>query len=337
MLLLILPLIFASSFFAGLLTTHLSLSHSAVSLLSTLGAAILVSTATTIIIPEGVNSLYAPLLESRATPHIHASLIGSPSILRASTHQSVFFSALESPPPPIETYHVDPQWHIGLPLTLGFALMFLISRITPHTHHHTHVQIPEFSATTALNSANSSTSSVPSSTQQKRISATLGLVIHAAADGIAMGSASASGQSSLELAVFFAILLHKAPSAFGLASFLLKEGLSRKTIRTHLLVFSLSAPIAALLTHSILSFSDIDPTTMSKSTGILLLFSAGTFLYVAMVDILPEIMNSTSTLYSSEFHLDDAPQAGGKMSPTQVIVFMIGMCLPWVLSLISGH
>ena len=41
---------------------------------------------------------------------------------------------------------------------------------------------------------------------------TLGLVVHAAADGIAMGAAAATRQVDVEMIVFLAIMLHKAPA-----------------------------------------------------------------------------------------------------------------------------
>jgi zinc transporter 9 len=41
------------------------------------------------------------------------------------------------------------------------------------------------------------------------LNATLGLVIHGAADGIALGASSLSGNGSLGLVVFLAVLVHK--------------------------------------------------------------------------------------------------------------------------------
>ena len=52
--------------------------------------------------------------------------------------------------------------------------------------------------------------------------------MHAAADGIALGAASMGDNSQLEMVVFLAIMLHKAPGSFGLATYLLHEGLSRR-------------------------------------------------------------------------------------------------------------
>lgn len=51
-----------------------------------------------------------------------------------------------------------------------------------------------------------------------------------------------------EFAAILQKILFQAPAAFGLVSFLLHEGVDRKRIRKHLLVFSLAAPCLALLT-----------------------------------------------------------------------------------------
>ena len=77
---------------------------------------------------------------------------------------------------------------------------------------------------------------------------TLGLVVHAAADGIALGAAAATNELDVEIIIFLAIMLHKAPAAFGLVTFLLHEGLDRNRARKHLLIFSVSAPMLALIT-----------------------------------------------------------------------------------------
>jgi zinc transporter ZupT len=52
--------------------------------------------------------------------------------------------------------------------------------------------------------------------------------------------------------VFIAIMLHKAPAAFGLVSFLMHEGLERIRVRKHLIIFSFAAPLMAILTFIIL-------------------------------------------------------------------------------------
>lgn len=60
----------------------------------------------------------------------------------------------------------------------------------------------------------------------KGASAFIGLIVHAAVDGVALGAAVAEGDASLGAIVFLAIMLHKAPSSFGLATYLLHHGSS---------------------------------------------------------------------------------------------------------------
>lgn len=60
-----------------------------------------------------------------------------------------------------------------------------------------------------LNIATEAGAATAPRTSEKAWPATIGLVIHSAADGIALGAASASSKASLELLVFIAIMLHK--------------------------------------------------------------------------------------------------------------------------------
>jgi zinc transporter 9 len=52
-----------------------------------------------------------------------------------------------------------------------------------------------------------------SSDNIRGLNATLGLVIHGAADGIALGASSLSGKGKLGLIVFIAVLVHKGECA----------------------------------------------------------------------------------------------------------------------------
>lgn len=125
-----------------------------------------------------------------------------------------------------------------------------------------------------------------------KVTPTLGLVIHAAADGIALGAAATTSHRQVELIIFLAIMLHKGPAAFSLVVFLIHMGLKHSTIRRHLLAFSLSAPIAALVTYFGLSQSSKEALRQTNATGVAMLFSAGTFLYVATVHVLPELIQN---------------------------------------------
>jgi zinc transporter 9 len=109
------------------------------------------------------------------------------------------------------------------------------------------------------------------------------LVIHSFADGIALGASSAA-PSSVGVIVFAAIMVHKAPAAFGLTAALLKQGLNKRAVRTHLLLFSLAAPLGAIMTWLFIKtlagqgFDTSDASHGQFWTGVALVFSGGTFL-----------------------------------------------------------
>lgn len=192
----------------------------------------------------------------------------------------------------------DPHVWVGISLISGFILMYLIDTLPRHATPHSRPQrfsisLTQFSLTRDRSSSIPETPTISSAAQQSHASTsrpsstTVGLVIHACADGIALG-ASSTTTSRLSFIVFLAIMIHKAPAAFGLTSVLLKQGLSTRAARAHLIVFSLAAPVGALLTWGaahLLGYSTAalgSSTSTEFATGVLLLFSGGTFLYVAM-------------------------------------------------------
>uniref|UniRef100_A0A3B4T6H8 Zinc transporter ZIP9 n=1 Tax=Seriola dumerili TaxID=41447 RepID=A0A3B4T6H8_SERDU len=164
------------------------------------------------------------------------------------------------------------------------------------------------------------------------ITATLGLVIHAAADGFALGAAVATGQVTVQVIVFFAVILHKAPAAFGLVSFLMHAGLEKKYIQGHLLAFSAASPVVAITTYFILHANQL------SATGVGMLFSAGTFLYVATVHILPEISSSSSSRPgqpSSDLqqHTGAETHQQRHLGLLESLTLILGVGLPMVLAL----
>ncbi|KAI0013919.1 Zinc/iron permease [Xylariaceae sp. FL0662B] len=187
-----------------------------------------------------------------------------------------------------------PTFYIGLSLILGFTLMFLIDRLPRHASENfqtpptpRHISLSNLGSALSRDEEESEgflSSLTPTPKQSRSLATTTGLVIHAAADGIAMGASSASSDTKLGFIVFLAIMVHKAPAAFGLTSILLKQGLSKRAARGHLIVFSLASPFGAWATFILVSFlGGSDESQLNQWwTGMLLLFSAGTFLYVAM-------------------------------------------------------
>jgi len=164
---------------------------------------------------------------------------------------------------------------IGVSLIMGFVLMYLIDQFpqlspAPVDQHSNIYSLSDLSS--------NAPSSLDLHAPRQSFSTTLGLIIHAAADGIALGASST--QPSLSFVIFFAIMVHKAPAAFGLTTILLRQGLTKRQARLHLAAFSLAAPAGAFLTWVMVKLlggmgagGDIN-----WWTGIILLFSGGTFL-----------------------------------------------------------
>ncbi|MFT7474851.1 MAG: zinc transporter 9 [Verrucomicrobiales bacterium] len=113
----------------------------------------------------------------------------------------------------------------------------------------------------------------------------LGLTAHAVADGIAIGSAAVAGDAAFSILVGIAVLIHRVPAAFSLGLFTLHEIEDSPAAFRGLLAFSLATPLTILTSYLVLDEAD------ERAVALALLFSAGTFVYVATVDTLPAIHN----------------------------------------------
>ncbi|KTF88841.1 hypothetical protein cypCar_00025435 [Cyprinus carpio] len=289
---------FVGCFMLGIIPLLINLSEQKLQLITVLGAGLLCGTALSIIIPEGVE------LVQEAWKDWYCSEMGE-NQKNSESNATLHLAARKG---------LRPQFFIGISLVLGFTLMFVVDQIANYCSMH--------EPRAHMYSGNS-------------VTATLGLLIHAAADGIALGAAAASSQVSVQVVVFFAVILHKAPAAFGLVSFLMHAGLERKTIQKHLLAFSAAAPLMAISTYFILSASDGSSQNRLSATGIGLLFSAGTFLYVATVHVLPEINSRGHQRYTHLHHQTGtgSHQQQSGLSITESLTLILGTGLPVLLAL----
>ncbi|KAG0208713.1 hypothetical protein BGX28_000411 [Mortierella sp. GBA30] len=232
----------------------------------------------------------------------------------------------------------DVHKYIGLALLAGFILMFLIDQMGPtHAHgHNNHVSVADFTELHNLQ-LDDGNIRMPSAVgmnvggKKRGNPITIGLVVHAAADGIALG-ASAS-RPELRLIVFLAIMLHKAPAAFGLSTVLLQHGFSRRQTRQQVAIFSLAAPVGAILTYIFIQLSGHrEEASLHWWTGMLLLFSGGTFLYVAM-HVMSEMNNTERS--SSGYSVGSSGEKG--LSVVEVLCVIGGMIVPLILSVDHEH
>ena len=163
---------------------------------------------------------------------------------------------------------------LGAAITAGFLLMFVLEGLgighgvheehRDHEQEHGHAHVHHAAAGGLM---------------------VFGLTLHAATDGLAIGAASATGDLGLTITILLAVLIHKGPVAFSLGIFSMHERDDRNASIRDVAIFAASTPVLIII-------SAIALEGMSTQLiGLAILFSAGTFLYVATVDTLPDIHN----------------------------------------------
>ena len=124
--------------------------------------------------------------------------------------------------------------------------------------------------------------------------AAFGLALHTLTGGVALasavaaaGSKTASGISAGVVGVFVSTLVHKPADALTIVSLMLRAGVPR--FRVHLVNFgfALMIPLGALLFRIGLGW--LDAAGSESATAATLAFSGGTFLCIALSDLLPEL------------------------------------------------
>lgn len=138
-----------------------------------------------------------------------------------------------------------------------------------------------------------------------------GLWIHTFFDGVSIAAAFLVN-FRVGLLVFIAILLHKMPEGFTVASIMLASGRSTRTALIATIAIG-AATLAGVVAVALLN------TKMSGAVGYALPFSAGVTLYVAASDLIPEVNHKE------------------ERNPTVSIVVFVGVALFYLLhKLIEG-
>ncbi|MDR2698540.1 MAG: ZIP family metal transporter [Candidatus Methanoplasma sp.] len=112
------------------------------------------------------------------------------------------------------------------------------------------------------------------------VSAFIGLSIHTCFDGLALATAFIVGEA-VGLMIVVALCIHKAVEVFSLSSTFLLTG-NRKRSVAYLTAFCLISPIAALISYFVLGGAE------SEIAGPAFAFSAGVFMFVTMLHMIPE-------------------------------------------------
>ncbi|KAG1672196.1 hypothetical protein FOA52_002896 [Chlamydomonas sp. UWO 241] len=184
--------------------------------------------------------------------------------------------------------------------------------------------------------------SEPGTSQQQQLSrgpggslsashqALYGLMVHSAADGVALGSAYMSGDVALSASVAVAILVHKFPVAFGLSSFLKAAGWDEHRLNSALAAFAAAAPVAALVTYGALSAGG--GSSEPRAASLCLLLSGGTVLHAGMVHVLPAAMDAHR---DHGTHAHSSEGGGGAGVPSQAkltAVLVLSSLVPLLIS-----
>lgn len=118
-----------------------------------------------------------------------------------------------------------------------------------------------------------------------------GIGFHSILDGVAIGVGS---MLNLSAVIVLAITVHKFPSALALSSILIKGGAySKQRVLAYMTIFALTTPFGALMTVYVLK--NVGTHLLGAAMGV----SAGTFLYIAIADLLPTVHEEHERKYKN--------------------------------------
>lgn len=220
----------------------------------------------------------------------------------------------------------------GLPAVVGVAVVFLLQRyLAPHSHE----SPPDVSGNSE--SAHDQTMSAREhghcehghehrhghshdvghhgAAASGSVVGVVALSIHSFFDGVAIAAVSGEGASGYAtLAVFLSVLIHKPMDGLSVSVLLLNAHVKRKTLWAVQGVYALLVPLGAI-TFLLTRGAVVDASAL---IGYTLAFSGGSFLAIALTDLLPEI----------QFHTHDRHKLTAAVG--------LGLVVMWVTSLI-GH
>jgi zinc and cadmium transporter len=161
-----------------------------------------------------------------------------------------------------------------------------------HEHEHKHVHQPEHEPEKALEHKHELRAGEPRAAAPAVAGwmAVVGLTIHTFMNGVGLAALVNVDYKPgvwAGISMFLAIALHKPADALAISTVLSRKGVSRIWISLVQLGFALTIPLGAAAFY--LLGKRLEPEDLKQLTGAALSFSAGTFLFVALSDLLPEV------------------------------------------------
>jgi zinc and cadmium transporter len=202
-------------------------------------------------------------------------------------------------------------------MSLGVVGLFCIERfIAPHSHEidgghhhhgkHEHIHVhesggkhqhaqPEKGTVPHLSEPHDHRAAAPAVAGWMAV---VGLTIHTFMNGVGLGGAVQASSELAEkptmlgwalpgLAMFIAIVLHKPADALAISTVLTRKGVSRHLVGLVQLGFALMVPVGVVSFY--LTRGAITKEMQNELTGAALAISSGTFLFIALSDLLPEV------------------------------------------------
>lgn len=262
-----------------------------------------------LILAASVAGGFVPLLGRISHSRLQLYLSLSAGVMIGASFFHVMPDAIEK----LEKSTVSFGWW----MSLGVVGLFCIERfIAPHSHEidtqhvhdhgHHHACDPDHSSPSTLHPPPST--HLAAAPAVAGWMAVLGLTLHTFMNGFGLAGAVQSdfharqtGAAPLEggvipgLALFLAIAFHKPADALAISTVLSRKGVHRRKILLVQLGFAAMIPFGAvtflLAKQMILTHPDspLAGSAIDQLTGAALAFSAGTFLFIALSDLLPEV------------------------------------------------
>ncbi len=221
----------------------------------------------------------------------------------------------------------------GLPAVLGVAVVFLLQRyLAPHSHEPPGVaEISDSDGHSPAAHGDHGHGQCEHGHEHRHghghdvghhgtigsgsIVGVIALSIHSFFDGVAI--AAVSGENAIgytTLAVFLSVLIHKPMDGLSVSVLLMNAGVEIRKLWVVQITYALLVP-AGWVAFTITAGSLADHSVF---VGYALAFSAGTFLAIALTDLLPEI----------QFHTHDRHKLSGAVA--------LGLFVMWITSVV-GH
>jgi solute carrier family 39 (zinc transporter), member 9 len=197
------------SFGVGTVPLQMNLSRARMAMVSSLGAGMLIGTSLGVVLPEGIFQLLQEGQEG-----------GRQIKVEVQRAEHAVEDVMSPGTKTVEPHHHD-LLHLSIAASLvsGYLLMYLLAFLPPLLlvkPPRGHAGIPLTSSSSPCLERSASPGIPSSSTPQAGLShTTIGLCIHALADGVALAASLTSNNLTLQNLIFFAIILHKVlPPAY---------------------------------------------------------------------------------------------------------------------------